>query len=201
MPNQDLTEIICVIDRSGSMDSIKTDAIGGFNSFINEQKKVPGEARLTLVLFNDGYEFLHEGIPLEDVPPLDETTFVPAGMTALLDAVGRTIDSVGERLSKTPEPERPSQVIMAILTDGEENHSTEYTREQVFQRITHQRDVYKWEFMFLAANQDAIEEGSKIGIDAADAFNFDATDQGTKAAYMTMSESITTRRDRKKILH
>ena len=122
------------------------------------------------------------------------TTYVPAGMTALLDAVGRTIDAVGQRLSDTPEAERPGKVIVAILTDGLENASKDYSRGKVSEMIQHQRDVYKWEFIFLAANQDAIASARSISIHAHDAMPFQSTGEGVRHAYASMSEEVTRRR-------
>jgi len=184
------SEIVCIIDRSGSMSSIKTDAIGGFNTFLEEQKKIPGEATLTFIQFDTEYEVLHENTPLQNVPSLNEDTFQPRGMTALLDALGKTIDSVGERLKGMPEENRPDKVIFAILTDGQENSSGKYSLSQVKEKIEHQRNVYKWEFIFLAANQDAFAEGFKLGIDPKDTFNFQSTGKGTRAAYRTLSTSV-----------
>lgn len=190
MPKENLTEIICIIDRSGSMGSIKSDAIGGFNSFIEEQKKVSGEANVTLTLFNHNYVISYSGKPLSEVEHLNENTYVPSGTTALLDAVGRTIDDTGHRLSNTHEEERPAKVIVTILTDGLENASKDYTRRQVFDKIKHQREVYKWEFVFLAANQDAFAEASKIGIEPNMTVNFKATGEGTRRAYEVQSEIV-----------
>jgi hypothetical protein len=112
-----LSEIVCIIDRSGSMGSIRDDAIGGFNTFLAEQKKLPGEATLTYIQFDTEYEVVHENAPLNDVPPIDETVYVPRGSTALLDAVGRTIDATGKRLANMPEEHRPETVIVAILEE------------------------------------------------------------------------------------
>ena len=186
--------IICIIDRSGSMQSIRTDAIGGFNTFLEEQKKHPEGALLTLVLFNDQYEVVHNAISLADVPPLTDSTYVPAGMTALLDAVGSTIDDVGKRLAGTREEERPEKVIVAILTDGEENSSKRYSYEQIATMITHQQEVYKWEFIFLAANQDAVSTAKAIAIHSSDAFQFMATNEGITHAYKNLSSEVTMRR-------
>ena len=185
-----LTEIVCVVDRSGSMHEVRSDAIGGFNAFLAEQKRLPGEARLTLVLFNHEYTPVHQGVPIASVPPLDESTYVPQGTTALLDAVGRTIEDVGKRLAATPEGERPSKVIVGILTDGLENSSTDYTRSRVLDLINRQRSVYKWEFVFLAANQNAIQEGAAIGIAAHDAMTFAATGLGTQKACLHLSAAV-----------
>lgn len=137
-----LTEIICVIDRSGSMGAIRSDAIGGFNTFLRDQQQESGTARMTLVLFDHEYEIRYDAVPLQEVEPLDTTTYVPRGTTALLDAVGRTIDDVGKRLADTDESERPAQVIIAILTDGLENASSDYSWERVSKMIEHQREKY-----------------------------------------------------------
>ena len=185
--NADLTEIICILDRSGSMAGIRSDAIGGFNTFLAEQQKLPGEARLTLVLFNHEYQRTLDAAPLSEVQPLTEATYVPDGMTALLDAVGRTIDEVGKRLADTPEAERPGAVLICILTDGLENRSSDYSREKVREMIEHQQEKYGWTFVFLAANQDAFDEARKLGIRKEDAVNYDATADGVREAYDVMS--------------
>lgn len=160
------TEIICVIDRSGSMMSIRDDAIGGFNLFLEEQKKVSGECVITYTQFNEGYEIVHNGIPLVDMKPLDKTTFVPAGLTALLDAVGRTVDEVGIRFNSTPENEKPEQVILVILTDGEENSSREYSWSRVAEMLEHQTKKYGWRVIFLAQNLDSRATATKMGLDS-----------------------------------
>ena len=184
------SEIICIIDRSGSMAAIAKDAIGGFNTFLEEQKKVPGEATLTLVQFDTEYEVLHENTPLQDVPGLNENTFLPRGMTALLDAVGKTIDNIGKRLANMPEKNRPQKVIVAILTDGQENSSREYKLEKIKEMITHQTEKYQWEFIFLGANQDAFEEAAKIGISLQNAVNYAATPIGVRNAYSDLSNRV-----------
>lgn len=161
------TEIICVIDRSGSMQSIKQDAIGGFNLFLEEQKKIPGECVFTYTQFNQDYEIVHNGIQLSDMKPLDETTFVPSGMTALLDAVGRTVDEVGIRLNATPENEKPEQVVLVILTDGEENSSREYSWTRIAEMLKHQTEKYGWRVIFLAQNLDSQKAARDMGLDAS----------------------------------
>jgi uncharacterized protein YegL len=176
MPKQGLTEIVCVVDRSGSMGIVKQDAIGSFNSFVEDQKKAPGEAIFSLTLFNTTYELRHNGVPINDVPGFTESTYFPNGATALLDAVGKTIDEVGERLSKAEEKDRPERLVFVILTDGEENSSKEYSRKQVMEKIQHQTDVYKWEFVFLAAGKEAFSEALKIGIKARNISSYAAGD-------------------------
>lgn len=192
----DLTEIACVLDRSGSMNAIAGDAIGGFNTFLAAQQALPGTARLTLVLFDHEYQLAHNNVPIQDVPPLDEHTYVPRGMTALLDAVGRTIDDMGARLAATPEAERPAKVIVAILTDGMENASRDYTYDKVSSMIRHQQQKYSWEFIFLAANQDAISSAAKLSIHADNAIAFQATGVGIRHANMRLSDEVSRRRAR-----
>ncbi len=194
--NNNLTEIACVIDRSGSMESIRDDAIGGFNSFLDTQKKQPGDARLTLVLFDNEYLVPENGTPLARVKPLDATTYVPRGSTALYDAIGRTINEVGARLASTPEPDRPGKVIVAILTDGQENASTEFSRETIATMISHQQKAYAWEFVFLAANQDAVTAAEAIAIKKADAFQFTSDKPGMANAMFLMASEVSRRRSR-----
>ena len=141
------------------MNAMKEEAIGGINAFLESQQKLPGEARLTLVLFDREYIVAHDGVPIKDVPPLDSHSYVPRGTTALLDAIGRTINTIGERLDRTPESERPGKVIVAILTDGLENASQEFKRKEIFKMIKHQRDVYSWEFVSLAPNRTLFPPG------------------------------------------
>ena len=189
--NQNLCEIGFVLDRSGSMKDMELEARNGFNAFLESQQKLPGEARLTLVLFDHEYIVAHDGVPIKDVPSLDEHTYVPRGTTALLDAIGRTINTIGERLDKAPEPERPGKVIVAILTDGLENASQEFKRKQIFKMIKHQREVYSWEFIFLGARQDAIQTGAQIGIPTANAVTFSEALGGVGHAFAAVSSVAT----------
>jgi len=165
----DLTDITLVVDRSGSMQSIREDAEGGVNAFVLEQAKHPGEALLTLVQFDTEYEFLYRAKPIKEVPPY---TLMPRGNTALLDAVGRAINETGERLAKMPEEDRPGLVIFVILTDGQENSSKEFAKLQIKEMIERQQSQYNWQFTFLGANQDAFAEAGGIGINAASAANY-----------------------------
>jgi uncharacterized protein YegL len=176
-------ELVCIIDKSGSMESIRSDAVGGFNAFLEGQRKVPGTASVTLVLFDDQYEVVRENIDLKSVENLTDTTFVPRGSTALLDAIGRTINDVGARLSKTPEEQRPEKVMVCIVTDGLENASKEFSISKIKEMIEHQRNKYKWEFSFLAANQDAFLAAGYFGIAKQYTSNFQATAGGTKRAF------------------
>ena len=194
MPKQDLSEIIVVLDKSGSMEAIKTDAIGGFNSFLDAQKQLPGEAKFTLVLFSNEYDVKISGKNLKKIAKLTKQTYIPNGQTALLDALGKTIDNVGVRLHSIPEEERPEKVIFAILTDGEENASKEYTLEKINEMIKHQTEVYSWEFVFLAANQDAMQAGASLGIQSHNTFSFIATPKGIQDAYRGLNDTVSSYR-------
>lgn len=173
---KDLCELIVVIDESGSMSSVRDDTIGGYNTFVETHKKLPGEARLTLVKFNSDYEIVHDGVDIKDVPLMTDATYMPSSMTALLDAIGKTIDTVGNRLAKTPEEERPEKVIFFIITDGAENVSKEYTSKQVKEKTTHQKEKYGWEFIFMGADQDAW--GTSRGMGITNAVNYSQHDMG-----------------------
>jgi len=189
MKNQ-LTEIAFVLDRSGSMQSQLEAAISGFNDFLREQRSAPGEARFTLVLFDDQYEVPCNAIPIAEAVELDTSTFVPRGSTALLDAVGRTIDDLGGRLAATAEESRPGQVILVILTDGLENASEKYTWKDISKKIKHQRDTYRWEFLFLGANQDAIATASQMNIAAGSAMSYVQDSHGILSAHKTTNRKV-----------
>lgn len=161
MTREDLTDITMILDRSGSMMRIKTDTEGGFNAFIKEQRAVAGEARVSLVQFDDQYEEVYSGVLVGSVPPVD---LQPRGSTALLDAVGKTVVTTGERLAGMGEEDRPGHVVVVILTDGLENASHEWSREKVFELIKEQQEKYAWTFVFLGSNQDAIKVGAGIGV-------------------------------------
>lgn len=161
--NRNLTDITLIVDRSGSMQAIREDAEGGVNSFIAEQTKQPGEALLTLVQFDTAYDFVHRGVPIRNVPKYE---LVPRGSTALLDAIGRAINETGERLSKTPEADRPGLVVFVVTTDGQENSSHEFTKARIKEMIEHQQSKYGWQFTFLGANQDSFAEAGQMGIAA-----------------------------------
>lgn len=174
---QDLTDITVVLDRSGSMGICKREAEDGLNKFIEEQKKQPGSATFSLVQFDDKYEVVHSGIPIGQVPFCHLN---PRGLTALLDAVAKAIHATGERLKNMSEDQRPSLVVFIIVTDGQENASHEYKRDQIKQMIEHQQNAYKWKFTFLGANQDAFAEASSIGIPMASAATY-STQNSDKA--------------------
>lgn len=176
----DTTEIVCIIDESGSMEPLSNDTIGGFNNFLKEQQELPGNAVMTVVLFDTQRKVLADGLSVYAVQPLDTKSYSPGGSTALLDAVGTTLDLVAER-HKT---DKPNRTLVCIITDGEENSSVEYTKKAVLNKIESLRKE-QWEFIFLGANQDAFAEAGGLGI--AQAANFSATSAGVRGTYAAMS--------------
>ncbi|GAB3052366.1 VWA domain-containing protein [Intrasporangium mesophilum] len=169
MTNSNLTHLYFLLDRSGSMQSIKDDTEGGFNAFIEEQRKQPGDCRVTLAQFDDQYDEVYRDLPLAAVPPLQ---LQPRGSTALLDSIGRLVGEAGSRLAALPEEQRPGIVVVGIMTDGHENASRELTHPQVKQMIERQSKDYSWQFLYLGADQDAIEVGSSIGVSAAHSMTY-----------------------------
>lgn len=177
---------LLVVDRSGSMDSIKDEAQNGIRHFVREQAALDGRATLTLCQFDNKYEVVHDFTALAAAGSYE---LVPRNMTALLDACGMAITTVGERLAILPEDQRPGKVIVLITTDGHENASHEYSREQVKNLITRQREQYKWQFLYVGANVDAFAEAGGMGIAAAGTMNYTADSAGTKSAYAAASAS------------
>lgn len=169
MTNPNLTHIYFLLDRSGSMQSIKDDTEGGFNAFIAEQRQQPTECKVTLAQFDNEYEEIYRDVPVADVPPL---RLQPRGSTALLDSIGRLVTSAGQRLAELPDDERPGVVIVGIMTDGHENASHEWTHPAVKALIEQQTTTYNWQFLYLGADQDAIEVGASIGVAAANAMTY-----------------------------
>lgn len=184
------TELVFILDRSGSMAGLEADTIGGFNSLIAKQKKETGECRLTTVLFDDKYEMLHNRVNLKEVSPITGQEYWVRGSTALLDAIGRTIHQVGRAQKYAPPQHRADKVLFVITTDGMENASREYSCEQVREMICRQKEKYGWEFLFLGANIDAIETASRFGISASRAVNYHADSQGTQVNYQAVSEAV-----------
>lgn len=187
---KNLTEMVFILDRSGSMSYLTDDTIGGFNSMIEQQKKEDGEAYVTTVLFNSHSVTIHDHINIQEIQTMTRSDYMAFGTTALLDAVGSTIDSIGVRLANTPEEERPEKVIFVITTDGEENSSVEYTRSKVKEMIEHQQNKYSWIFMFLGANIDAVAEAGSLGINASHAHGYTASSAGTNSLYCCTSNAM-----------
>ena len=187
---KNLTEMVFILDRSGSMYDLTDDTIGGFNSMIENQKNEPGEAYVTTVLFDHYYELLHDHVDVHKIKPITNNEYYARGRTALLDAIGRTINSIGNRLSETPEDERPEKVIFVITTDGMENASLEFTKQKIKEMIEHQQNKYSWMFMFLGANMDAVSEAASIGINTNYAKTYTASSIGTQSIYTSMSKAM-----------
>ena len=182
-----LTELVFIVDRSGSMEGLEKDTIGGFNSMLKEQAELEGEARVTTVLFDNQYRLLHDRINICAVAPLTEKDYRVGGGTALLDAIGRTIKKIRAVQKQTAEDYRAEKVLFVIITDGEENSSRKYSAEQIKECIEHQKEKYGWEFVFFGANMDAVLEASKLGIAAEFARGWLANAAGTAMAYNDMS--------------
>lgn len=180
------TEIIFIIDKSGSMAHLAGDTIGGFNGFIASQKALEGKATLTTVLFDTHWKTLHDGIDINEVKPMTNVDYVPYGGTAMLDAIGETINKVQNRHDELGV-EKPEKVIFVITTDGEENSSRKFNKSQIEKMIKHQTNGHGWEFMFLGANMDAVKEAANLGISYDRAVTYDYSDIGTKAVYDTIT--------------
>ena len=191
---KDATEIIVVLDKSGSMGPKQLDAIGGFNRFLEDQQKESGEANLTLVTFDTTYNILCMGKPIKDVTPLNTDTYCPGGGTALNDALARGIIEIGKRLADMPEDTRPEKVICVVITDGEENSSREHTKEQVAEMVKHQTEKYDWAFIYLGANVDAFAEASQLGFAKNVVVDFAPSSAGVRSAYIGTSEAVSSYR-------
>ena len=191
------THISVVLDRSGSMSSCKKDVIGGFNQLLEDQKKIKSDATLTLVQFDNEYEVLADTVNLNTVSALTNETYTPRGGTALLDAIGKTIVDTDATILGMDEKDRPENVIFVIITDGEENGSRNTSRDQAMQMINSHRTEKQWEFVFIGANQDAIQGGASIGVRASSAMTYASTGIGTRAMYTTLSDSLSTYRSQK----
>ena len=191
--NEQLTELIFILDRSGSMAGLENDTIGGFNSLVKKQCELPGKTIVTAVLFDDEYEVLWEGMDAEKTV-LTEKEYYVRGMTALLDAVGKTILSVRGRLANTAADKLPRKVLFVITTDGYENASREFTYEKVKEMIKFQQEKHQWEFLFIGANIDAAEEAGHLGVSEKDAIQFEASTVGVQKMYASVHEELTVRR-------
>lgn len=178
-----LTEIVFILDRSGSMSGLEKDTIGGFNSTIEKQKKEDGEAFVSTILFDDESEVLHDRVPLASIAPLTEKEYYARGCTALLDAIGGAIHHIGNVHKYARDEDRPEKTIFVITTDGYENASRKYTSDRVKQMIERQKEKYGWEFIFLGANIDAIETAKSFGISEERAANFVNDGDGIEVMY------------------
>lgn len=194
--NANKTSIGVIIDRSGSMSGLVADTIGGFNTFLADQKALPSEADLTLVLFDNEYLVIHDGVKLADVPDLDRKTYVPRGGTALRDAIGRTVNVMRAKHDALPEDERPGKVILLIITDGEENASREYTAGQIHKMLGEVQMTHGWEVTYFGANQNAQEVGQTMNLDSGSTINYTANSSGLRSSYTDMSDRVTRSRTR-----
>lgn len=184
------TDLIFILDRSGSMSGLEADTIGGFNSMLAKQKKEEGEATVTTVLFDHEYEIVHDRFKIEQVKPLTDDDYYVRGSTALLDAVGSTINKEINVQKRLPEGDRADKVICVIITDGMENASREYSYNDVSKMIQREKDKHGWEFIFLGANIDAASEASRMGIDRSRAATFCNDSIGTELNYECVSEAV-----------
>lgn len=192
--NPNLTEIIFILDRSGSMAGLEADTIGGYNQFLNTQSQKSGELRVTTVLFDHEYECLYQSVCPENAV-LTERQYFVRGCTALYDAVGQAVTHTGLRLAETPEPERPSKVIVVITTDGCENASKAYTHQQIQNMIRRQQEKYSWEFLFFGANIDVENVAQTIGVQADRAFSYEADSAGVCKMMASACDMVSTLRE------
>lgn len=185
-----LTELVFILDRSGSMSGLEADTIGGYHSMIERQKKEEGEAVISTVLFDDRCEVLHDRVPLDDISPMTEKEYYVRGCTALLDAVGGAIHHIGNVHKYAREEDRPEKTLFVITTDGMENASRRYSYEKVKHMLERQKEKYGWEFLFLGANIDAVQVAGRFGIQADRAVNFHNDSEGTRLNYEVISETV-----------
>ncbi|MDD3218096.1 MAG: VWA domain-containing protein [Lachnospiraceae bacterium] len=185
-----LSELVFILDRSGSMSGLEKDTIGGFNSMIEKQKMTEGDANVTTVLFDNEYELLHDRFPLKAIRPITEKEYYVRGCTSLLDAIGKTIQKIINVQRNQVEEERAEKVIFVITTDGMENSSCEYTYDRIRQMIEHEKEKYQWEFIFLGANMDAVAEAKRFGIGEERAVTYQNTSHGVQMNYKVVGETL-----------
>lgn len=190
-----LTELVFILDKSGSMEGLEKDTIGGYNSMLAKQQAVEGECHITTVLFDNNYELLHDRIDIKAVSQITEKEYCVGGTTALLDAIGRTIHKIGNEQKHTSDDYRAEKVMFVIITDGEENSSREYSSEKIKAQIERQKTEHGWEFIFLGANIDAVETAARFGISANRAQNYHADSEGVELNFRVMSEAVATFRE------
>ena len=189
---KNLTELVFILDRSGSMSGFESDTVGGFNAMIAKQKREPGEALISTVLFDDESVVIHDRVPVQNIAPMTERDYYVRGCTALLDAIGGAIHHIGNIYKHAREEDVPEHTLFVITTDGMENASRRYDSETVKKMIGRQKAKYGWEFLFLGANIDAVETASRFGIGADRAVNYHSDHQGTQLNYEVLSEAVST---------
>jgi uncharacterized protein YegL len=190
-----LTELVFVLDKSGSMSGLEADTIGGYNSMLAKQKAVDGECYITTALFDNNYELLHDRIDIKAVRPITDKEYQVGGSTALLDAIGRTISKIGNAQKHTAKDYRAEKVMFVIITDGEENSSREYTTDKIKTLIERQKTEYGWEFIFLGANIDAVQTAGRYGIAPDRAVDYLADSEGTELNFKVMASAVATFRE------
>ena len=199
MMKNNLTELVFILDKSGSMAGLETDTIGGFNAMLKKQQKAEGDAYVTTVLFNHDYELLHDRIYVKGISVMTDEDYEVGGTTALLDAIGFTIQKIKNVQKRTSESQRAEKVLFVITTDGMENASCEYTVEKIKKMIRVQKEKYDWQFIFLGANIDAVTTAAKFGIEEDFAVDYHADEIGTQLNYEAVSEAVSNLRSGKKI--
>lgn len=190
-----LTELVFILDKSGSMSGLESDTIGGYNSMLTKQQAVAGECHITTVLFDNNYELLHDRIDIKAVGTITEKEYQVGGSTALLDAIGMTINKIGNAQKHTAEDYRAEKVMFVIITDGEENSSREYSAEKIKMQIERQKTQYGWEFIFLGANIDAVQTAGHFGIAPDRAIDYLADSEGTQLNFKVMANAVTAFRE------
>ena len=190
-----LTELVFILDKSGSMGGLEADTIGGYNSMLAKQQAIEGECRITTVLFNNNYELLHDCIDLKAVSAITEKEYQVGGSTALLDAIGMTIHKIGNAQKHTADDYRAEKVIFVIVTDGEENSSREYSAEMIKAQIERQKTKFGWEFIFLGANIDSVQTAGRFGIAPDRAVDYLADSEGTELNFKVMAQAVATFRE------
>lgn len=187
---KNLTELVFILDRSGSMQGLESDTIGGFNSLVEKQKKEEGECYVSTVLFDNECEVLHDRVKLGDVAPMTEKEYYTRGCTALLDAVGGAIHHIGNVHKYARSEDVPEHTMFVIITDGMENASRRYSAEEVRRKIERQKERYGWEFLFLGANIDAVQTARSYGIAQGRSVNYTHDGKGTKLVYEAVSKAV-----------
>ena len=187
---KNLTEMVFILDRSGSMAGLESDTIGGFNSMIAKQKKQSGEAYVSTVLFDNDSKVVHDRVRIEDVPPMTEEDYTVRGCTALLDAIGNAIHHIENIHKYAREEDIPEKTVFVITTDGMENASRRYSQQDVKKMIEKKKEDNNWEFLFIGANIDAVETASRYGIEPERAVNYHADSKGTKVVFEAVSNAF-----------
>ena len=185
-----MTELVFILDRSGSMQGLEADTIGGFNAMIEKQKREEGQTVVSTVLFDSETEVIHDRLPLEQVPRMTGKEYSVRGTTALLDAIGKAVHHIGIVHKYARAEDRPDRTLFVITTDGYENASKRYDYEEVRRKIERQKEKYGWEFLFLGANIDAAAEAKRFGISADRAVNYKCDEEGTALNYEVISEAV-----------